>query len=332
MKNHTFKIVFLFVFLLCTLISCKKDKNDENKFRVIAEEYFYNNEKGGEATYEYLDNKISEYRYDEDEGYYEVATFDYSEKDKIYVEYTSHEEGEAYKEEMEITLEDGKIIEFIEENNEKFTITYNGSDQVEKFKTYYDDGNGWILSATITFDYEGGKLMEILYEETEGEKYKDVYSYNGDNVDEIISASFDGDNWTEEYKDVYTYTSGKVTKIVSYYKYENDWNKDDYTEFSYDENGNLAESTEIDEEYDDEYVTQYTYEKGSGNYNLIFGNFYLNDYGFVDYPMPVKSALRDGNLTGIKNTISLCTTLKNHHSLTGNHGLHSNRSLTGRNK
>jgi hypothetical protein len=332
MKTHKFKLVFLFVFLLCTLISCKKDKDDENKFRIVAEKNYYNSSKEGEATFDYLDNKISEYRYDEDENNYEVAAFDYSEKDKIYVEYTRYEEGEEYRGEMEVTLEDGKIIEYIEENNERFTITYNGSDQVEEFKTYFDDGSGWTLSSTITFDYEGSKLMKTLYEETEGTNYRDVYSYDGDNVDEIISAYYDGDSWIEEYKEVYSYTSGKVTKIVSYYKYEDVWDKDEYTEFTYDENGNLAESSEIDEEYGDEYATEYTYEKGSGNYNLIFGNFYFNDYGMVDYPMPVKSARRDGDLSGFQNIISLCRPLKNHRGLTGIHGMHSNRSLTGRNK
>jgi len=48
----------------------------------------------------------------------------------------------------------------------------HGSDQVEKIKTYYDDGTGWILFATIAFEYDGDKLMEVLYEETEGEKSK----------------------------------------------------------------------------------------------------------------------------------------------------------------
>ena len=71
MKTRTFNLIFLFISLLCTLISCNKDKGDgdEDNFRVIAEEYFYNGDNDGEATIEYLDNKISEYRYDEDEDY-----------------------------------------------------------------------------------------------------------------------------------------------------------------------------------------------------------------------------------------------------------------------
>ena len=332
MKTRTGILIFLFIFLLCTLISCNKDKDDENKFRVTAEEYFYNGDRDGEATIEYLDNKISEYKYDEDEYNYEEATFDYSKEDKIYIEYTSYEGGDEYVGEMEITLEDGKIIEFMEEDFEKFTITYNGSDQMEKVKTYFDDGAGWILFATISFDYDGGKLMETLYEETEGEKSKDVYTYDGDHVDEIISSYYSSADWIEESKDVYSYTSGRVTKIEYYYNYEGDWEKYEYLQFSYDENGNLAESVEIDDEYDDEYVTKYTYEKGSGNYRLIFGNFYFNDDGFVDYPMPAISALRDGDVSGIKNTISLCRSLENHHSLTGSHGIHNNRSSAGRNK
>ena len=263
---------------------------------------------------------------------YEVATFDYPEKDKIYIEYTSYEAGDEYEGEMEITLEDGKIIEFMEDGTEKFTITYNGSDQTEKVNLYYDDGSDWILFATITFEYDGGKLMEILYEEEEGEKSKDLYTYDGDQVDEIISSYYYSGDWIEESKDVYTYSSGRVTKIEYYYNYDGDWEKDEHLQFSYDENGNLAATAEIDDEYDDEYVTEYTYEKGQGNYRLIFGSFYFNDDGFVDYPTPTKSALRDGDVSGINNTISLCRSLKNHHSLTGIHGMHNNRSSARRNK
>jgi hypothetical protein len=334
MKSRTSKLIFLFVFLLCTLISCNKDKgdDDESNYRVIAEAYFYNGDTDGEATIEYLNDKVSEYRYDEDEDYYEEATFDYSEANKIRIEYTSFEEGEEYEGVMEITLEDGKVIEFMEDGSEKYTLTYNGSDQVEKIKTYYDDGIDWILFATIAFEYDGDKLMEVLYEETEGEKSKDVYTYDGDHVDEIISSYYSGSDWIEDDKDVYSYASGRVTKIEYYYNYEGDWEKGDYMEFSYDENGNLTETAEISDEYDDEYVTEYTYEKGSGNYRLIFGNFYFNDDGFVDYPMPTKSALRDGDVSGIKNTISLCRSLKNHHSLTIDHSMHNNRSSAGRNK
>jgi len=67
-----------------------------------------------------------------------------------------------------------------------------------------------------------------------------VYTYDGDHVDEIISSYYSGSDWIEDYKDVYSYTSGKVTKIEYYYNYTGDWEKDEYMQFSYDENGNLT--------------------------------------------------------------------------------------------
>jgi hypothetical protein len=333
MKSHAFRKLLFLVPLLFIVLTCNKDKDDENKFRIIAEEYYYNDDKDGESTYEYLDNKISEFRYEEDEDYYEEATFDYSEEDKIYIENVINDYGDESIEEMEITLEDGRIIEFIDDDDEKYTVTYNASDQIDLIKIYEDDGGDWIMYATVAFDYEGDKLMELIYESMDDDKEKIEYTYDGDFVDEIYySYYYDGD-WFEEDKDVYSYTSGKVSKITYYEYYDGEWEKDSwYEEFEYDENGNLVKSMEIDNEYDEEYVTEYTYEKGPGNYRLIFGNFYFMDEGFVDYPMPTKSALRDADISDIKSKIGLCKSLRDNRGLTGSRDKHINRFSAGHSK
>jgi hypothetical protein len=302
--------------LLFTLISCKKDE-DKNKFRIVSEEFIDNGDSYGESTYEYMDNTISRYYYEEDQDYSAEAIFDYSEENKIVINTTENDAGDESESEIKITLSGGNITEFFEEGDHKEVYTYNESDQLVKAKEYDDSGNGLVLYKTTTFTYDGGKLVESLekYEDTESQ-YKSEYAYDSDGyLEEEISYYNSNSEWVEENKDVYSYTTGRVSEINYYYFDLDHWVKDNWhEEFVYDENGNLVESTEFDENNDEEWTTKYTYEEGSGNYNQIFGSYYAMGSDYIFYPLPTKSARRDMDISGSKDRINLYRSLDNKHN------------------
>jgi hypothetical protein len=92
---------------------------------------------------------------------------------------------------------------------------------------------------------------------------KAEFSYNGNEIKEMIQYNRINNKWIEFIKKVYTYTDGKITRIDKYEYYNNNWDPEGYIEYSYDSNGNLIRNNNI----------VYTYEEGTGNYRqIIFKN------------------------------------------------------------
>lgn len=306
MKKHLFILIAVMLVILSVLTSCKKD-NDNNgvisEYRIVSEKIYDEDQQlDGESLYEYSDNKLSNASYTDDTESEEYH-FEYPSENKILVNYTElyyDDDFDDHEGIFEITLSDNKVIEVVEDMQWKTIITYNASGDIEKAKSYnyYD---GWELREETTFKYSSGKLVQITYQEYYGTMYehKDEFTYNGEEINEIVCWQKEDGIWMGNFKYVYTYNSGNIIKIISY-NYDEDyevWWECESNYFNYDSHGNL-----ISYEYvvGDEYYekTEYSYEEGRGNFRQIFNSMYYYAEECT-FPGPVKKSAGTGTATNI---------------------------------
>ncbi len=275
--------------IILSISSCKKDDNPGDpaagSFRISSEKYYSQNVVSGTTTYTYANNLLTKENYVED-SYTEEILFTYPDANTIIAAITSTE-GNL---EAHFTLENNKITEFIVPLQEsKMSFSYNSDGSISESVSYYLDGTTWYPEMITTSVYSGGKLTTVNYGEDDGlgtivNYQKDEIYYNGNEISEIITSYFDGDIWFDAEKVVYLHEAGKKVKISNFYSWDGtNWEVDYFTDYTYDENGNLISSAENG---DAAYRTEYTYEAGKGNFSQIFG--------FLDYerfePAPVKKA------------------------------------------
>ena len=293
MKTNLLNLIPIVVFLLLTVSACKKKDDGTLTFdhRIISSSSYFNNVLEDKTTFEYSGNKISkatssEYSNGISSGS-EVYNFTYPSATTIHGTSSSTSGNQTTTGTVDITLSNNRVTESImvsgSEKN-KTTFTYNSDGTVNKISSYYFTTT-WVLSSDMTFTYTSGKLTQLStigYSGTTTSESKYVYSYTGDELkDEIRSYKQTGGTWVESNKSVYTYTAGKISKIAEYYKSGTTWMASSSQDFTYDSDGNLIKESSTTDR------TEYTYEKGSGNYLIFVNAFGDNNYL---YPTPHKKS------------------------------------------
>ncbi|MCB8999448.1 MAG: hypothetical protein H6540_05185 [Bacteroidales bacterium] len=290
MKKSTLHLLVLGLATVIIASSCNKDKSSEGNqtYRVISETEHYDTTQTFAANYTYSNNKISKAVMVSGEENGEII-FSYPNENSITASYNIGDLTIP----VEFTLEDGLITEFFMEDTQKQNYIYNSDKNIQSYTSFSFSDGIWEMDETTVFTYTDGKLVKTVTSSYGIETDMTVYSYEGDNISEVITSYLDQDGlWVDYDKSVLTYTAGKVSNIVLSYYYISDWFEDSQISFSYDKNGNLTKRSQVFSYYEGSYVTDYVYEAGSGNYGQIFG--------FIDYeihdPRPnKKSAGHKGN-------------------------------------
>lgn len=294
MKTNLIKFIPVTIAILILISGCKKkdDGPEQFNFRIISVKTYTNNKLDGQSSVEYSGDRISKVS-DTQTTPPENYLFTYPDNDKINISYTYTEGGVVKTETINATLNNNKITEILDvygTDKYKTTLSYNADGKVEKISEY-DFTSTWVLNRDETYTYGSGKLIQLLstgYGSTPNYEDKNVYSYNGDELKEVIySYRQTGGTWTESSKSVYTYTSGKVSKITDNYKNGTAWTESGRSEYSYDIDGNLTK--ELNYSGTNIYSTEYTYEKGSGNFRLIYNIMSSGNYDNI-YPIPTKKS------------------------------------------
>jgi hypothetical protein len=286
MRRLHYCSIFILAFVLIAFLSCNKDSStgtgNSSDYRVVSEKDYEDGSLVGSTKVTYSNNKITKISTTGD-GYSSVSLFDYPEQNTVVEDWTFNDGGDIYTSETEYTFSDNLLVEVKEDEDEKTTITYNLNNQVDELQHYYFDTD-WYLSSIESYTYSNGKLAMIVSGSVGYEEYKSVFTYNGDEIDNITSYYAYGDGWEAEDKDVYTYTDGNITKIRYYYYDGSDWLYEGiYDDYKYNANGNLIENSGTGD-YD--YTFKYTFERGQSNLNLLYGFYNLDD----KEPVPFKKA------------------------------------------
>ena len=241
---------------------------------------------------------------------------------------------------------DERLIEIIELDKEnglwmedrKTEFEYEG-DWVYSTR-YYKEGGGWIeqnMQSSEQLKIVNGKVVEIKYSSMNyvslevftysGDKLieierfvngelndKYVFTYNGDNLNnvieyyynygieemdskyefyyvngqltELLGFYFDNGVWESYDKNVYFYSGNKVIQIDDYDYYNDSWELDDSEFYGYNSEGLLESISESGEGWTEEEI--YTYEEGIGNYRLLQGDG--GYYDIFNYPTAQRGA------------------------------------------
>jgi hypothetical protein len=303
----------LTMFILTGINGCTKNDNpngtDTFSHRIISEKSYSDDILKGEVLYEYSGSKITKCSSTYlsgaiapggDVSVSKITTFQYPDKNSITGTYTLKYDGVIQSvSDIEIKLVNDKVTEIIE-GEDRITVTYNSSGQIEERTEYESDR----LSGNATYSYSLGKLIEMLnvsYEGSSVYQNKYLYTYNGDEVDELTELDKEGGIWVPSGKKVFTYTDGRITKIQNYYYQNDSWLMSPYyEECKYDSFGNLTEYSAIyTENVTHTSKIKYTYEKGSGNYRQIFDAGY---YSFTE-PRPNKKSTNSKIMFGLQGLV-----------------------------
>ena len=187
------------------------------------------------------------------------------------------------------------------EYDEKFVSLYNSDDlysPVEYYEYYYNEDKwdlDWKRIAT-EFDEKGRPIVIIettTWDEDDVNRQDITYNENGLFNLIIYSELKAEDTWEPYGKREFFYDEdGKLTKeVYSYYWYNNDmlegekeWVVSNTIEYEYDENGNKARESFIEEEWTETFYYTYFYSSSTGN-DVIFS------VQSSIYPNPVSDVL-----------------------------------------
>ena len=313
MKQFRFITLFA-VSVLLILSSCNKDDNKEpnasSGFRIIAEKSYSSNAIDYTTNYLYTNNKLTKAT-SADEWSQQEIVFTYPDENNITATVTDGQTSFV----ATITLVNNKVDEFTVPGDWKDTYSYNSDGTVAEQSSYYFEDTGWVLNYTITSSYNGGKMTEFIYSGDDGLGVMITYakseiSYNGNEVNEIVTSFFDGELWYPMQKSVYMHQAGNNIKITEYYTQDGTtFEVDSYTDFTYDENNNLIGRAEDGE---NDFRTEYEYEPGTGNFGLIFGT---SDYSMFE-PRPVKKSGKfSANFVNSRGQINMAALFKTHGAL-----------------
>jgi hypothetical protein len=137
---------------------------------------------------------------------------------------------------------DGRLSETIIYDNaggggwterDKYNYTYNSAGKLIVFKTssYDEDDMSWMEDELDSFYYNNSNLVTKYvhytnftnnsgaWEASDAEEY----SYDGNNLQQVIEMEYDGSNWINRSKSVLTYTANKPTSASIYSWAGTDW-------------------------------------------------------------------------------------------------------------
>jgi hypothetical protein len=301
MKTKLIKLIVVIFALFLIAPGCKKSSNDPNVFknRIISQSGYSNNTLDYKSLIEYSGNKISKITgtdFSRSTNNISTTEITYPSANKINI--VMHEY-QTSADTWDITLVNNKPSESLytyNSHSSKTIYNYNSDGKLNK-TSVYDYTTTWVLSGETNYTYSSGKLTEIslVYFGTHNYLNKDVISYSGDEVKEIIhSGDASGSGILNEYsKDIYTYSAGKIVKITGYNINSNNstWTQSGRnSDFSYDTDGNLISSS-TSEPYPggtDTYKDDYVYQDGSGN--LLQISEAMGGSENIFYPTPHKKS------------------------------------------
>jgi len=289
-------IQFLFPVILLFFLfdSCKKDDAnppEEQKYRLITEEFFSGSGHIDKTEYSYLENRISRLEH-QDGGH--LFVFDYSYEDaKVLAETMNYTDS--------ILKQEGRI-EYKFENDLLM--------EIDKWKKNPSD---WINTFKIEYDYEGENLDQYIETNVSNPYAKGVYQYENNRlagfdayhytngwvkwiVDEF---HYSGDTLKEFYstiatvgvleiKMVYLYQNGLLKQINSFVKNDGEWELTYLTIYDYDENDNaILEEVRFASDSSLFHHTEYGYEEGASNLESIIYTGIPDDPDLI-YPRPMS--------------------------------------------
>ena len=170
-----------------------------------------------------------------------------------------------------------QTAEYQDTFGDKYRVAYEYDENeyylnYEHYETFWD--GIWQEYEIISYDYDfNGNVLEMLVTDFDGEEWYDMarasFTYDGDQVSEVISQYFEDGEWVNEEKAVYTY------------------NGDNWTILYWDWNGTTWSSNEL-----------YTYNKSTGSIELLIqymqGGAWQNDeqqFFTLDFDEHVTSIL-----------------------------------------
>jgi hypothetical protein len=290
-------ILTIYCFTL-TFTGCNSDDDDDDNgpttvayriAEIVSTDIYDSNLYEDKDLYNYINERLTEViDLDKENGIW-------VENRKIEYEYDGdwvsskryNKEGDNWEEEdmmssEQIKIVKGKVLEIrYTYSNDVYSevFTYSG----DKLITIESFDNGEI-DYKYVFTYNGENLQEVIeYYYNEGVEemdYKYEFSYVNGNLTEMLESYFNNGVWEYHYKYVYLYSGNKVIQINDYDYYNDSWQLDDSEYFSYNSLGLLESISESGEGWTWEQI--YTYEEGIGNYRLLQGDG--GYYDIFNYP------------------------------------------------
>jgi hypothetical protein len=289
--------ISVLILMVCLLGfgTCKKDKDSETNYRVIASNDYYNNVLTANNLMVYQGEKISLIQgYDlSSKGDSTKTEFDYPDASTI-VATGYYQVGNEWNLESknEYKHAGNNITQTIIYVYDEFGMTpyikvdfqYQNDKLAEEIYSLYDAGT-WYPFTKVSYTYDGNKAIQSQVTMDWGDgweiAYKEVATYNGAELVNIIEYDYSEGVYTESYKYEFLYVNGQIKQIDFFY-FEENWISDGSNNYTYDDFGNLASMGESGD-----YKTEYTYEQAKGNLDQIL--FASGGISGLAYPIPVKS-------------------------------------------
>jgi len=127
----------------------------------------------------------------------------------------------------------------------RVSYEYDFSGNVMEKLTQMDaTGTGnWTNRQFVSYSYDGDELSEVIYQNWDGNdwlnKTKEVYNYNGD-VTTVLYWDWNGNTWSSDELWTYTYGNGSIEVLIQYMQ-GGAWQNEEKDTYSLDFDGNVIE-------------------------------------------------------------------------------------------
>jgi hypothetical protein len=310
MKKHRISILLTILSVFSLFLSCSKDNTDDSSQLYRVSEIINNfNDGTYDSTRLIYDGEriASLYIYSNsvmgvDEAKLEIS---YPDDNNIIKAYYSKDGLGNWVMYSKLKTEqfrqgDVKTVKVYAEQNQTWNlvahtiITYTGF-VPEKFEqTFFNEVGDTIQEMIESCSYQNDRILEATVSiRNHNEWYylfKQVATYNGSQIESIIRQHYDSltMQWENKYRNFYTYGNGQLKKKEQQYFVQGMWADNGILrEFDYDSEGKLTgEHAMLNES---EAYKTYRYEKGKGNYEVLFIN---DSYSMESQVEPIASSVR----------------------------------------
>lgn len=303
MRNSSSSIIIKIAvsFIIVLLFSCDKETQPKVDHRVISTKRYLNGVQDNYQSFTYSDDKVQHINACCIYQYHDSVRFEYQYPDDNTAILNFYEKKDDTWEQtvkQELDFQDGILSKYINyelagtnwEANYKMTLTIQNSKIVHQI-TEWLDSIEWKTISQADYEYDGDKLVNKLgYAQVSGNwelSAKEEVTYEGENVDFITSYKYNNGMPVLYRKFDFSYHGDQIISM-EYFDYEasdSSWALYRSMEFTYNDNGDLA--SEFESAYDAVIKTEYYYETGKGNYEMLY-NVPFNLYDLYT-PGPVKT-------------------------------------------
>ncbi|MBP6871932.1 MAG: hypothetical protein KBC43_07990 [Bacteroidales bacterium] len=282
MKTKSFcfiVLVILFTGLFITLISCKKDSEEPEYYRLTERSYNSHDSLKLMAWYTYSGEKIESIKYLLLEGKDSIRCLpEYPDENNIILEYSVYFAGIWYpfqKEAMEFANDQMVLYTYYFLDgaywtpSERIEFVYSGTNLIEEVKWEYKFSS-WSPYLKISYLYNEDQLVESDYYTYQNDwtlSAKDVAVLFDGRIDQVITYNCLSGDCTDDYLLKIFYNSDRVSRIEEYYKFGSTWDTTGLYQFRYDAHKNLT-SERFTGGGEDNSI-EYKYEAGPGNFLQI---------------------------------------------------------------